>query len=41
MIAAARTKFDDKGNLTDETTRGLIRNLLTNLAAWTRRLKPR
>jgi chromate reductase len=41
MIAAAHTKFDDKGTLTDETTRGFIRDLLTNLAAWTRRLEPR
>jgi len=39
MIAAAHTKFDDKGTLVDETTRGFIRDLLTNLAAWTRRIQ--
>jgi len=39
MIAAAHTKFDDKGTLTDEPTRGFIRDLLTNLAAWTRRIQ--
>jgi len=39
MIATAQTKFDADGNLTDETAKGLIRQLLENLAAWTRRLK--
>jgi chromate reductase len=41
MIAAAHTKFDDKGTLTDEPTRGFIRDLLTNLVAWTWRIKQR
>jgi chromate reductase, NAD(P)H dehydrogenase (quinone) len=39
MIAAAQTRFNDKGELTDEATRGLIRDLVVNLAAWTRRLE--
>jgi chromate reductase len=38
MIAAAQDKFDDKGALTDETAKKLIAQLLTNLAAWTRKL---
>jgi chromate reductase, NAD(P)H dehydrogenase (quinone) len=41
MIAAAGTKFSEQGKLTDETARGLIRQLLVNLAAWTRRIAPR
>jgi chromate reductase len=39
MIAQAQTKFDAEGNLTDETTRGLIRDLGKALVDWTRRLK--
>ena len=39
MIQQAAAKFDAAGNLTDETTAGLIRQLVGNLAAWTRRLK--
>ena len=39
MIAQAAGKFDAAGNLTDEVTRGLIRDLLAALAAWTRRLR--
>lgn len=31
MIGAAHDKFDAEGNLTDETTKGLIRKLLENL----------
>jgi chromate reductase len=38
MIAAALTKFDAQGKLTDEPTRGVIRDLVVNLAAWTRRI---
>jgi chromate reductase len=38
MIGSAASKFDAEGNLTDETARTLIRQLLENLAAWTRRL---
>jgi chromate reductase len=38
MIANASKRFDAAGNLTDETTRDLIRQLLQNLVDWTRRL---
>lgn len=38
MIGHASEKFDAQGNLTDETTRNYIRQLLENLVAWTRRL---
>jgi len=41
-IAAAHQRFDDKGNLTDETSKKLIAQLLQNLVYKTRwmRLKP-
>ena len=39
FVAAAATKFDPSGRLTDETARTLIRQLLEALAAWTRRLQ--
>jgi chromate reductase len=39
MIGNAATRFDKDGNLTDETTKDFIRQLLTNLVAWTRRLQ--
>ncbi len=39
MIGQAQNKFDAAGNLTDETARGLIRDLLVALAAWTRKLR--
>jgi chromate reductase len=39
MIGNAATRFDDNGKLTDETSRGLVRKLLENLVAWTRRLQ--
>jgi len=38
MIAAASGKFDAAGRLTDETTRDFVRQLLTALRDWTRRL---
>lgn len=38
MIGNAATRFDPEGNLTDETTTKLIRQLLQNLVAWTQRL---
>lgn len=38
MIGKAHEKFDAEGNLTDEATRGLIRDLVQNLADWTTRL---
>ncbi|MBV8651361.1 MAG: NAD(P)H-dependent oxidoreductase [Alphaproteobacteria bacterium] len=39
MIGGAAAKFDAELRLTDETTRGFIRDLLTALAAWTLRLR--
>jgi chromate reductase, NAD(P)H dehydrogenase (quinone) len=38
MISNAGERFDVKGNLTDETTKKLIRQLLQRLADWTRQL---
>jgi chromate reductase, NAD(P)H dehydrogenase (quinone) len=38
MVAFADRKVDQNGNLTDETTRKLVRQLLENLIAWTRKL---
>lgn len=38
MIGNAATRFDQQGNLTDETTTKLIRQLLENLVKWTQRL---
>ncbi len=39
MIGNAAQKFDERGNLTDERTRELIRQLLDGLVKWTRRLQ--
>jgi chromate reductase len=39
LIAAAHSKFDAEGRLTDEHTRKFIRQLMEALAEWTRRLK--
>ncbi|MBS1842057.1 MAG: NAD(P)H-dependent oxidoreductase [Acidobacteria bacterium] len=39
MIGNASQRFDSAGNLTDETTMDLIRQLLRNLVDWTRRLQ--
>ncbi len=39
MIANAAQRFDEQGNLTDATTRELIRKLLVNLVNWGRRLE--
>lgn len=39
MIAGAAKHFDAEGNLTDEFATKLIRQLLQNLADWTRTLK--
>jgi chromate reductase len=41
MIGNAAQRFDEKGNLTDETSKGLIRQLLQNLADWTDRIGSR
>ena len=38
MIGHCADRFDESGNLTDETSRKLIRQLLANLAEWTRRI---
>jgi chromate reductase, NAD(P)H dehydrogenase (quinone) len=38
MVPFAPQKFDDKGNLLDDKTRQLIRDLLQNLVAWTQKL---
>lgn len=38
MIGNAGEKFDDKGDLTDETTRDFIKKQLDALLKWTRRL---
>lgn len=40
MVAHAQEKFDKDGKLTDQKTRELIKQLLENLVAWTRRLTP-
>jgi chromate reductase, NAD(P)H dehydrogenase (quinone) len=39
MIADAYRRFDAQGNLTDEKSKELIRQLLAELAAWGRRLE--
>jgi chromate reductase len=41
MIGNAAERFDEQGNLTDETIRKLIGQLLQNLAAWTQQLSAR
>jgi len=41
MIGNAAARFDAEGNLKDEATAGLIRDLLRNLVAWTRQLGQR
>jgi chromate reductase len=38
MIGNASERFDAKGNLTDDTTKDFIRQLLQNLVSWTRRI---
>jgi chromate reductase, NAD(P)H dehydrogenase (quinone) len=38
MISTAAQRFDEQGNLTDETSRKLVGQLLTALVSWTRRL---
>jgi chromate reductase len=39
MIGSAHERFDAQGNLTDETTKKFIRQLLQNLVDWTQRLR--
>lgn len=38
MISKAHERFDKEGNLTDETSKKLIGQLLTELVKWTKRL---
>ena len=38
LIASAAQRFNERGELTDETSRELIRKLVTELVAWTTRL---
>ena len=38
MIGNSSERFDEQGNLTDETTKGFIRQLLQNLVTWTHRI---
>ena len=38
MIGNAAERFDARGNLTDEATKGYIRKLLQSLVDWTRRM---
>jgi chromate reductase, NAD(P)H dehydrogenase (quinone) len=38
MIGNAAARCDKEGNLTDETTKDFIRQLLQNLVEWTRRI---
>src|SRR5271155_967576 len=38
QIGQAHTKFDADGNLLDEVARGLLRDLMANLAGWARRI---
>ena len=39
MIGNCAAKFDESGNLADEATRFIIKEMLENLIAWTRKLK--
>ncbi|HSU87007.1 MAG TPA: NAD(P)H-dependent oxidoreductase [Chthoniobacterales bacterium] len=39
MIGNAAERFDENGNLTDETTKDYIRKLLQSLVEWTRRIQ--
>ena len=41
MIPQAQNRFDAEGRLTDETAKGLIKQLMESLQAWTLRLKPK
>lgn len=38
MIGNASERFDAEGNLTDDTTKNFIRQLLQNLVEWTKRI---
>ena len=38
MVGNAQTRFDQEGKLTDETTKQLVQQLLSELVTWTKRL---
>jgi chromate reductase, NAD(P)H dehydrogenase (quinone) len=38
MVANAHTRFDQEGKLTDETSKKLVQQLLSELVSWTKRL---
>lgn len=40
LVSFANTKFDQDGELTDETARQLLSTLLENVVSWHRRLEP-
>ena len=40
MIGNCANVFDENGDLTDETTKGFIRDMLQNLVDWTVRIRP-
>jgi hypothetical protein len=39
LIAHAAQRFNERGELTDETSRERVRKLLAELVAWTKKLK--
>jgi chromate reductase len=39
LVARAQEKFDSRGRLTDDATRGFVRDLMTALGDWTRRVR--
>ena len=39
MIGTCTNAFDAEGNLTDETAKGMIRDLLKNLVDWSSKIK--
>jgi chromate reductase len=41
MISNASQRFDAEGNLTDETTKDFIRQLLRSLVELTQRMRPK
>jgi chromate reductase len=41
LIGQAQSKFDAEGKLLDEVAHNLLRDLLANLAAWTRLIAPK
>jgi chromate reductase len=37
MVAQAKEKFDEQGNLTDEKTKEKVQKLVTSLIAWSQK----